>query len=82
MAIDTFLSQPDMTANTRRAYATTLRVIEREAGHESLDASMLAAIVTQHWGDASPATWNLRTAALRSFAAYAREQGGLRSSWG
>lgn len=29
-AIDTSLSQPDMSANTRRAYATTLRVVERE----------------------------------------------------
>ena len=74
-AIDTFLSQPDMTANTRRAYATTLRVIEREAVGEALDAPVLAAIVTERWGDASPATWNLRIAALRSFVAYAREQG-------
>ncbi|MGH2900360.1 MAG: site-specific integrase, partial [Solirubrobacteraceae bacterium] len=64
-----------MTANTRRAYATTLRVIEREAAGEPLDASLFAAIVTERWNDASPATWNLRTAALRSFVAYAREQG-------
>jgi len=74
MAIDTFLSQPDMTANTRRAYATTLRVVEREAAGEPLDTTRLAAIVTQRWGDSSPATWNLRTAAVRSFIAYTREQ--------
>jgi hypothetical protein len=30
LAIDTFLSQPDMAASTRRSYAATLRFVERE----------------------------------------------------
>ena len=51
LAIDTFLSQPDMTANTRRSYATTLRFIEREVGRGTADAPLLAAIVTQRWDD-------------------------------
>ncbi len=73
-AIDTFLSQPDMTANTRRAYAATLRVIEREVADKPLDVALLAAIVAARWNDAAPATWNLRVATLGSFIAYVRDQ--------
>ena len=73
-AIDAFLSQPDMTANTRRSYATTLRFIEREVGGQPLNAPLLAAIVTQRWDESSPATWNLRVASVGSFLAYVREQ--------
>ena len=73
-AIDTFLSQPDMPANTRRSYATTLRFIEREIGEHPLNAPLLTALVTQRWDDASPATWNLRVATVGSFLAYVRDQ--------
>ncbi|MEA2231585.1 MAG: integrase/recombinase XerD [Solirubrobacteraceae bacterium] len=73
-AIDTFLSQPDMPPNTRRSYATTLRLIEREIGEEPLNAPLLTAIVTQRWDQSSPATWNLRVATVGSFLAYVREQ--------
>jgi integrase len=74
LAIDTFLSQPDMTANTRRSYATTLRFIEREVAGQPLNAPLLAAIVTQRWDESSPATWNLRIASVGSFLTYVREQ--------
>jgi integrase len=74
LAIDTFLSQPDMTANTRRSYATTLRFIDRELGEQPINAPLLTAIVTHRWDQASPATWNLRVATVGSFLAYVREQ--------
>ena len=74
LAIDTFLSQPDMAANTRRSYAATLRFIEREVGGQPLNAPLLAAIVTQRWDASSPATWNLRIASVGSFLTYVREQ--------
>jgi integrase len=74
LAIDTFLSQPDMAANTRRSYATTLRFIEREVGGQPLNAPLLAAMVTQRWDESSPATWNLRIASVGSFLTYVREQ--------
>ena len=73
-AIDTFLSQPDMPPNTRRSYATTLRLIEREIGEQPLNAPLLTAIVTQRWDQSSPATWNLRVATVGSFVAYVHEQ--------
>jgi len=73
VAIDTFLSQPDMTANTRRSYATTLRFIEREIDGRPFNAPMLAAIVTQRWEHCAPATWNLRIATVGSFVTYVRE---------
>lgn len=74
LAIDTFLSQPDMAANTRRSYAATLRFIEREVGGQPTNAPLLAAIVTQRWDESSPATWNLRVASVGSFLTYVREQ--------
>lgn len=74
VAIDTFLSQPDMPANTRRSYATTLRFIELEIGERPLNAPRLTAIVTQRWDQSAPATWNLRVATVGSFLAYVRDQ--------
>jgi integrase len=73
-AIDTFLSQPDMPANTRRSYATTLRFIERELAGSPPSAPLLAEIVKQRWEQSSPATWNLRVATVGSFLTYVHEQ--------
>ena len=74
LAIDTFLSQPDMPANTRRSYATTLRFIERELAGNPPTAQLLAEIVTRRWEQSSPATWNLRVATVGSFLSYVHEQ--------
>ena len=76
MAIDAFLSQPDLVSTTRAKYRQTLTVLEDELGDAPATATAtatgpgLAGVVAQRWHHASPATWNRHVATVRSFARY------------
>jgi hypothetical protein len=70
VAIDVFLSQPDLAATTRAKYRQTLTVVEDELGDAPVTRAGLAGVVAQRWHHASPATWNRHVATVRSFAAY------------
>jgi hypothetical protein len=68
VAIDAFLSQPDLAATTRAKYRQTLAVVESELGDAPVTGAGLAGVVAQRWHHASPATWNRHVATVRSFA--------------
>jgi site-specific recombinase XerD len=70
VAIDAFLSQPDLAPTTRAKYRQTLAVIEDELGDAPVTGAGLAGLVAQRWHHASPATWNRHVATVRSFARY------------
>ncbi len=68
LAIDAFLSQPDLAPTTRANYRQTLAVVEgRDA---PVTGAGLAGVVEQRWHHASPAIWNRHVATVRSFARY------------
>jgi hypothetical protein len=56
VAIDAFLSQPDLASTTRVKYRQTLAVTEDELGDAPVTGASLAAMVAQRWHRASPAT--------------------------
>ncbi|MDX6721406.1 MAG: hypothetical protein QOJ63_3660, partial [Solirubrobacteraceae bacterium] len=68
MAIDAFLSQPDLAPTTRAEYRQALAVLEDELGEAPATGAGLAGVVAQRWHHASPATWNRHLATVRSFA--------------
>jgi hypothetical protein len=70
VAIDAFLSQPDLAATTRAKYRQTLAVVEDELGDAPVTGPGLAGVVAQRWHHASPATWNRHVATIRSFERY------------
>jgi hypothetical protein len=71
VAIDAFLSQPDLAPTTRANYSQTLAVVEDELGDAPVSGAGLAGVVVaQRWHHASPATWNRHVATVRSFARY------------
>lgn len=63
---------------TRKAYAESLDPLAARFGPgtplAALEPAEVAAWFTQHWGEKSAATWNLRLAALRSASAWWAEQ--------
>jgi hypothetical protein len=70
VAIDAFLSQPDLAPATRAKYRQTLSVLEDELGDAPVTGPGLSGVVEQRWHHASPATWNRHVATVRSFARY------------
>jgi integrase len=80
MAVDAFVSQPDLATTTQRSYRQTLDVVigelEADLPIGELEAGQLQQILEQRWGRAAPATWNRQVATLRSFLSYC-----LRRSW-
>jgi hypothetical protein len=61
VAIDAFLSQPDLAPTTRAKYRQTLAAVESEFGDAPVTGAGLAGVVVQRWHHASPATWNRRS---------------------
>ncbi len=80
MAVDAFVSQPDLAPTTERSYRQTLAVVVAALGPAlrigGLEPARLQEVLEQRWGKAAPATWNRQVATLRSFLSYCR-----RRSW-
>jgi len=75
VAVDAFLSQPDLAATTRAKYRQTLTVVEAELGASAVTGAAITGVVAPRWHHASPATWNRHVATVRSFARYCQRTG-------
>jgi site-specific recombinase XerD len=77
-AAKAFLAERDLADGTWRKYGATLGMLAEELGVRRPVAEItgreLVAFLADHWGQASPATWNRQRATLRSFFAYCRRQ--------
>ncbi|MCD2196588.1 site-specific integrase [Actinomycetospora endophytica] len=73
-AVERFLARDDLSGASRRSYGQTLRRLVRALGDArplaTLDADVVAGVLTTTWSDASAATWNRHRATVRSFAAW------------
>jgi integrase len=71
LAVDAFLSRPDLSPSTRSSYRKTLQTLGSEVGSQTLSASGLEQAIERLWNGAAPATWNRHLATVRSFLDYA-----------
>ena len=80
-AVDTFFSDKQLSANTRRAYSQALSAIADGLGRDlpvdQLDSRKLLDVFQQRWGSAQPSTWNTRITAVKSFFSFCRRNGWL-----
>src|SRR5215218_9079171 len=76
-AVDAFLSQPDLSAQTRRSYRLTLAALAAalDAAGAEPTAAAIEAAARLRWGTVAPATWNRHAATVRSFLGYAARHG-------
>lgn len=72
-AVGAFLSQPGLSAQTRRSYRLTLAVltVALDAAGAEPTAEAIEAAARLRWGTVAPATWNRHGATVRSFLRYA-----------
>jgi hypothetical protein len=72
-AVDAFLSQSGLSAQTRRSYRLTLAALTAalDAAGAEPTAAAIEAAAQLRWGTVAPATWNRHAATVRSFLAYA-----------
>ncbi len=76
-AVDAFLSQPGLSAQTRRSYRLTLAALTTalDAAGAEPTAAAIEAAARLRWGTVAPATWNRHAATVRSFLGYAARHG-------
>lgn len=76
-AVAAFLSQPGLSAQTRRSYRLTLTALTTalDAAGAYPTAAAIEAAARLRWGTVAPASWNRHAATIRSFLAYAARHG-------
>ena len=76
-AVDAFLSQSGLSAQTRRSYRLTLAALTSalDAAGAEPTAAAIEAAAQLRWGTVAPATWNRHAATVRSFLGYAGRHG-------
>jgi integrase len=76
-AVAALLSQPALSAQTRRSYRLTLAALAAalDAAGAEPTAAAIEAAARLRWGTVAPATWNRHAATVRSFLRYACRRG-------
>jgi integrase/recombinase XerC/integrase/recombinase XerD len=79
--VEAFFADRDLAPATRRAYRATydplLEAYGTDLPIEALTEARLRRWITCRWGQAAPATWNVRLTATRVLIGYCRRQGWL-----
>jgi site-specific recombinase XerD len=79
-AIKAFFTERDLADRSRRVYETAYRALLAHYGSKApvdvVKPAGMRSVLLKGWAQASPATWNVRVAALQSFGRY-----GVHSGW-
>jgi hypothetical protein len=77
VAVDAFLSRPDLSAQPRRSYRLTLAALTTALDTAAAEptATAIEVAVQLRWGTVAPATWNRHAATVRSSLRYAVRHG-------
>ena len=69
-AVEAFFADKDLSPNSVRTYRQALDALLADLGQNMiishLTGSHIRAVLTGHWGNAAPATWNARLTAIQS----------------
>ena len=75
-AVEAFFADKDLSPNSVRTYRQALDALVADLGQNMaishLTGSHIRAVLTGHWGNAAPATWNARLTAIQSLVRYCR----------
>ena len=69
-AVETFFSDKQLSANTRRAHSAVAETLGWDLPVDQLDSRKVLEVFQRQWGSAQPATWNTRITAVQSFVSY------------
>ena len=77
-AVEAFFVHRDLASNSRRVYRAALEPLVEAVGADqplaALTPDAVAGVFTIRWGDAAPATWNTRLAAVRAFVSWCADR--------
>ena len=77
-AVEAFFVHRDLAPNSRRAYRAALEPLVEAVGADqplaALTPDAVAGVFIIRWGDAAPATWNTRRAAVRAFVSWCADR--------